>query len=246
MSDQEEPSYYEIALTNRQVLVAFVILLGCMLAAFFAGVWVGKGNGAPPPQVATTSPTQDEDPLRKFSFFEQGDNGSQPAAQGSAPAGQQAPPPAARPQEPPPPANLDDLGGQDLDDDDEPPPVDLDEEPEPEPPPPAQTAPPPPPPATPDGPRGLPRTTARRPPPEPTGKELFIQVFSTQDQEQASRVRRRLNDSGYSAFLSPVEVDNRTMYRVRIGPFVERADAERVAGQVKEGFKLDTWITSSN
>ena len=38
-----EPSYYEIALTNRQVVVAFVILLACLLAAFFSGVWIGRG-----------------------------------------------------------------------------------------------------------------------------------------------------------------------------------------------------------
>src|SRR5436305_10310243 len=42
-----EPSYYEIALTNRQVVVAFVILLGCLLAAFFSGVWIGRGGIEP-------------------------------------------------------------------------------------------------------------------------------------------------------------------------------------------------------
>ncbi len=33
-----EPSYYEIALTNRQVMVAFVVLLACVVAAFLSGV----------------------------------------------------------------------------------------------------------------------------------------------------------------------------------------------------------------
>ena len=45
MSDSHEPSYYEIALTNRQVIVAFVILLVCLIAAFFSGVWVGRESG---------------------------------------------------------------------------------------------------------------------------------------------------------------------------------------------------------
>ena len=35
VTDSHEPSYYEIALTNRQVLVAFVVLLVCLLGAFF-------------------------------------------------------------------------------------------------------------------------------------------------------------------------------------------------------------------
>ena len=52
--ETREPSYYEVALTNRQVLVAFVALLVCLLAAFLSGVWVGQDAGgrqavAPPP-----------------------------------------------------------------------------------------------------------------------------------------------------------------------------------------------------
>jgi SPOR domain len=41
-----EPSYYEIALTNRQVVVAFVVLLTCVVAAFFSGVWIGRESAA--------------------------------------------------------------------------------------------------------------------------------------------------------------------------------------------------------
>jgi DedD protein len=42
VSSSHEPSYYEIALTNRQVVVAFVILLICVVAAFLSGVWIGR------------------------------------------------------------------------------------------------------------------------------------------------------------------------------------------------------------
>ena len=38
--------YYEIALTNRQVVVAFIILLVCLLSAFFSGVWIGREGTA--------------------------------------------------------------------------------------------------------------------------------------------------------------------------------------------------------
>src|ERR1700730_4361750 len=46
VSVSHEPSYYEIALTNRQVVVAFVILLTCVVAAFFSGVWIGRESTA--------------------------------------------------------------------------------------------------------------------------------------------------------------------------------------------------------
>jgi DedD protein len=63
VAETHEPSYYEIALTNRQVVVAFVILLTCLVAAFFSGVWIGREataraaqeqivRNAPPPQDA--------------------------------------------------------------------------------------------------------------------------------------------------------------------------------------------------
>ena len=34
------------------------------------------------------------------------------------------------------------------------------------------------------------------------------------------------------------------MYRVRIGPFADRAQAEETAGKVRQRFKLDTWVTA--
>src|SRR5262249_39766220 len=46
VGSSHEPSYYEIALTNRQVVVAFVILLACVVAAFLSGVWIGRESAA--------------------------------------------------------------------------------------------------------------------------------------------------------------------------------------------------------
>ena len=72
---------------------------------------------------------------------------------------------------------------------------------------------------------------------------LVIQVFSSRDKDQAEKVVGRLKRGGHPAYLSPVEVSGRTMYRVRIGPFGDRAEAQKVADQVRHDFKLDTWIT---
>ena len=42
VNDPNESSYYEIALTNRQVVIAFVLMLTIVLSIFLSGVWVGK------------------------------------------------------------------------------------------------------------------------------------------------------------------------------------------------------------
>jgi cell division septation protein DedD len=72
---------------------------------------------------------------------------------------------------------------------------------------------------------------------------VVIQVFSSADKDQAVRIRDRLVSGGQKAYLSPVEVSGRTMYRVRIGPFDTRDKAQKVAEQVRKSYKLDTWVT---
>jgi len=51
----------------------------------------------------------------------------------------------------------------------------------------------------------------------------------------ADRVLARLTDLGYPAFLATLPSD--ALYRVRVGPFADRAEAERVASRLEtEGF----------
>ena len=72
---------------------------------------------------------------------------------------------------------------------------------------------------------------------------MVVQVFSSPDLAQAKGIVENLKNSGYTAFLSPVQVGSQTMQRVRIGPYTDRARAQRVADDVKKKFRLDTWIT---
>ncbi|MEZ5331578.1 MAG: SPOR domain-containing protein [Thermoanaerobaculia bacterium] len=74
MSERED-SYYEISLTHRQVMWVFVVLLGCVAAAFFAGLWLGKEPPGDTPVVVRTEEgeaTQAEEPadgLEPLRFF---------------------------------------------------------------------------------------------------------------------------------------------------------------------------------
>jgi cell division septation protein DedD len=249
VSEPHEPSYYEIALTNRQVVVAFVILLVCLLSAFFSGVWIGRestvraqdqmARNSPPPEA---EPKKEGQSLENLEFFDSKENkaGKKHGGKGGqdeAPA-QASPKPAPPVSEPEPPAA-------------EPSPVQAAPVPTPVPPVPAPT---------PDR-KGKGRKGAATPaattaddapvrPVKPSEAEpavpkgaVVIQVFSSQDRAQADRIRKKLTSGGQKAFLSPVDVAGHTMYRVRIGPFTSRADAQRVAEKVRKTYTMDTWVT---
>ncbi|MFP5287677.1 MAG: SPOR domain-containing protein [Thermoanaerobaculia bacterium] len=253
MANSHEPSYYEIALTNRQVVVAFALLLVCLVTAFFSGVYIGReGTMRDQEQLVRAEPPAkkpvDEEgrELEEFEFF--GGEGSRPASgqpEETVAETEPSPEPDSRDT-----TLLEDFGGEDLADS-EPAAGDeeefVEEEPVPEPE-------PEPTPARPRREREQPRqaaTPARQEDPqrsEPAAPaqakgKVVIQVFSSAEQDQAEQIQKRLSGGGHSAYLSPVKVGGTTMYRVRIGPFGSRDDANKVAEQVRKGYKLDTWIT---
>ncbi|HYO14906.1 MAG TPA: SPOR domain-containing protein [Thermoanaerobaculia bacterium] len=251
MANSHEPSYYEIALTNRQVVVAFVILLVCLVTAFFSGVYIGReGTLRDQDQLVRATPPaqkpvdQEGRELEEFEFFE---GESRQPASGTLPEETVA---EAEPEPGPQDSTLlEDFGGEDLAGAGEPAPAEeedfVEEEPVPE----------PEPEPTPARPRRDPEETrqaaaparqeAPAPPAAPAAArgKVVIQVFSSAEQDQAERIREQLAGGGQSAYLSPVKVGGTTMYRVRIGPFDSRADANKVAERVRKSHKLDTWIT---
>ena len=268
-----EPSYYEIALTNRQVFVAFVILLTCVLAAFLSGVWIGRESTArSQEQLVRNSPPQQQASkegrsLDELEFFDANKKkGEEQTAKQEAVAA--------------PPANstlFDDLNHRKRNDEPAPAPRQETAPPVPEPVP-AQVAPPAPAPtrAEPVDADGLTKAERRKQrrerqkaaeaaaaaaqtpapakavagkvaaktaePAVPKGSYV-IQVFSSADKTQADSIRSKLSGGGQKAYLSPINRGGRTMYRVRIGPFKSHDDAQKVADQVRKGYKLDTWVT---
>ncbi len=255
MSDSNEPSYYEIALTNRQVLVAFVILLLAVLLAFLGGVWLGRRGattasqaaGRGQEQAAMATSQSGQSPLKQFNFFSDEEKAGkakanaavkpQPQAQGSTSAstleGQVAKGAAGSSgnevAEKPAPAPAGAAGTS------------------------AKTAIEPPPQAHPSSqPSAEPPTTKSTqaavaapssPFPDTTTGDLVIQVFSSANLQQAKEITSRLKKAGYRAFLSPVKVGGQVLHRVRIGPFEQRSEAAQVAEKIRKSFKLDTWIT---
>jgi cell division septation protein DedD len=239
-----EPSYYEIALTNRQVVVAFVVLLVCLVAAFLSGMWIGRDSGVRSGQQVArllnqpggaTPDKTDAQPqaLQEFKFFNETkkrapaeavpappakkvveDNAEEATPQAPIPRLQHEEAPAARPVKTVPSPAVAETRS---------------ETPSPavakNPPVSAAAAP-----------------SSASPAANPTG-DIVIQVFSTADKDQADKVRERLVKAGQPAFLSPIDKNGQTMYRVRLGPYSSRETAQAVAERVRREQKLDTWIT---
>jgi len=223
MSDTREASWYEIALTHSQIVKIFVVLLLCLVGAFFSGVWIGRDAAATvqvvPPPTAAAAEAADGREIAQLKFFS--DDEVAPGGAGDSEPRPAIPEPGAGT------SMVDDLTAaepatQIADAGDKP--------------------------ATkPDAPVAVTRESSAAAEPAADDKgDLVVQVFSSNDATQARRVLGRLAQGGHPAFLSPVEVSGRTMYRVRIGPYAERATAEKVAESVRRTFKLDTWITQKS
>ena len=254
MSESYDRSYYEIALTNGQVLVALGILFGCVIGAFLSGLWVAKKalDRNPPglEQVAVREP--DAETFEFFGDQNQGgiedassesaptsgtrDRGPSPGAQDAPTVGQRARQSGATDQDAA--SRLQTAQGQEA----RPETVQqvrpleraaVDQEP------PASR------PASGSSPTAEPGSAGAPPVTSSSLEEVrVIQVFSSNDESQANSLVVRLRDAGYRTFVAPVDVDGRTMYRVRVGPFSNQGEAARQADRIKKTFKLDTWITS--
>lgn len=270
-----EPSYYEIALTQRQVVIAFVILLSCLVLAFFSGVWVGTGaygtagaepaagdsapgdsagtdriarteTGAVEPRASREPATPEEPGVEHLRFFTDEGGGGEPATAGEdelRPLPQLETGGATEIGETTPAAG--EAGSRPAAD-----PGSAEAAREPSSPPSADERQPPR-----QGRRDARAVSPVRPLPDapvpvdprdtvPGGDGPVIQVFSSRDQAQAQKLLDRLLRADLDAYLSPAQVRGVVTYRVRLGPFRDREQAEAVARQIRQDFKLETWITT--
>lgn len=261
MSEQYEPSYYEIALTGRQVLVAFVILLVCLVAAFFSGVWVGRGGPAGARQAQTQVGGQVGGQAQAQSRAQAGTAGPDTglaATESLSPSPGESP--DRSPESEPSAGSGATASGEATGKEDGADALSFfDEEAKRGETAPAEkgdtgrgSTPAAAPSAAPERerpPAEEPGTTPERPRetvnPSGTlaGGDVVIQVFSSSDKDKAQEILDRLKANDFRAFISPVTDDGRTLYRVRVGPFEHQEDAERVAAELRRRLDLDTWIT---
>ena len=67
---------------------------------------------------------------------------------------------------------------------------------------------------------------------------VMIQVLVSKDRASAEALRKKLRTKGFTVAIIPES----GAYKVRVGPYADRAEAERIAGILHEQEHLSTWI----
>lgn len=132
-----------------------------------------------------------------------------------------------------------------------------------------KAAPPAPPPAPPEKPTDKPaeppvRAAAATPPPakdtprakaapeapaavadsgEPSGQGFAIQVSALRERNEADVIAKRLAAKGYAAYVVTPGTGGPSVYRVRVGKFKTRREAESIASRLQKEEQFSPWIT---
>ena len=80
-------------------------------------------------------------------------------------------------------------------------------------------------------------------PAAPAGDGYVIQVAAMREHGDADAMARRLTSKGYSAFVVAPGAATPTMYRVCVGKFKTKREAETIASKLQKEEQFKPWIT---
>ena len=78
--------------------------------------------------------------------------------------------------------------------------------------------------------------------PEPEGPGFSIQVAALREREEADAIVKRLAGKGYSAYVVNPAKGAPAMFRVRVGKFKDRSEADTVAARLQKEEQFKPWI----
>ncbi|GAB2189423.1 SPOR domain-containing protein [Sessilibacter sp. MAH1] len=73
-------------------------------------------------------------------------------------------------------------------------------------------------------------------------KAWVLQVGSFSNSERAQEYSQKLIDDGFKAFVRPFQSDNKTVYRVLVGPNINRNDASDIKVKIDAAYRIDSLI----
>jgi len=92
-------------------------------------------------------------------------------------------------------------------------------------------------------PRPRPKAIVRPPPKKgPVPTSWIIQVASLKDPERARALVKKIKAKKYPAYVQRAKVKGRYVYRVRVGPELDRKRIEKMAARLDKAFKIKTTI----
>jgi cell division septation protein DedD len=242
----QDEGFHEIQLNGKQLVFLFIAATVVSVVIFLCGVLVGRGVRAGQATIADATPTGGV-----------ADTSPQQAAAAPAPTPAGSDPTAA----PAPPAPADDLSYFDRLQKPNAPAEKLKpasersaasvERPAPPParetpPPPARETPPPvaretaPPPAPKEA---APTPAAEAARPEPSGQGFAVQIAALNVRSEADAIAKRLSSKGYAAYVLAPADGTPSVYRVRIGKFPTRREAESIAARLQKEEQFKPWVT---
>jgi cell division septation protein DedD len=233
-----EDGFHEIQLSGKQLVFLFMATTAVSIVIFLCGVLVGRGarvEATPATDAIETTAGEPGAPAATPSTGE-------PVVDSSAPAQGAADAPAkaensdfnymqmltaeqSRNEVPQPPAE-NESGA-------EPPPAEAKATPEPTP---ATGS------AGAAAPSPTPTSTAGTARAAASGGALTIQVAALKERGEADRIAKRLERKGYDAYVAD-PAPGTSMYRVRVGHFSDRSEAEKVKARLAKEEKFRPWVT---
>lgn len=78
----------------------------------------------------------------------------------------------------------------------------------------------------------------------PVTAGFAVQLGALRSQVDANALRDRVRGAGFVAFVERVNADAGTLWRVRVGPELDRASAERRRGELKSRLNVDGFVVS--
>ncbi|HEY7290515.1 MAG TPA: SPOR domain-containing protein [Vicinamibacterales bacterium] len=252
MAQNQDDAFHEIQLSGKQLVFLFMAATVVSVVIFLLGVLVGRNvrernliaeatatsgtepMAAPAPAPATTPAAEPEPPKNAPTYSYPGLGDSKAPVENLKPAEKPSkaattaksepksePKPPAIAAEKPAPAPA------------PPPPVEK--------PAPVTAAPPPsPPPASTEAAKPAERSAA---PADPGGQGFAVQIAALNARSEADAIAKRLVSKGYSAYVLAPASGTPSVFRVRVGKFSTRREAETVAAKLQKEEQFKPWVT---
>jgi cell division septation protein DedD len=77
----------------------------------------------------------------------------------------------------------------------------------------------------------------------PKEGSFVVQVASLRSRGEADAIARRLSSKGFPSFVTTPGSGGPRVYRVRVGKFIDRREAETVARRLEKEEQFKPWIT---